>query len=201
METLRPSSSESLAFASAESDRNVVPSAIVICTGGTSPSDGSRRYKAVQCNSAGSLRALRISPAFSSRIAHPRSPRIPSAPTFARCRRSPAIDFTGYRQIPLTVPIACIETPTSLDTTRRQLSRTVRAHVLHLVGAIGAKGALKRTALRRRGRRQRLTALLARVFHGGHLLEQRRILLLTLGAGEQGRTRLHVAFARRERLI
>src|SRR5580704_9430301 len=182
MVTLRPSSSESLSPASAQSERNVVPSGIVICAGGTSHSAGSRRYTAAQCSRAGSLRALRISPAFSSRIAQPRSPWIPSAPTFARSKRSPAIDFTGYRQISLTVPITCIQIPSMSDATRRQLSRTVRTHVLHRVRAVGAEGALKGTALCGSRRSHRLATFLALVLDRGHHFEQRGVLLLAFGA-------------------
>src|SRR5215211_1553146 len=54
--------------------------------------------------SAGLIFAPRISPAFSSRKAHPRSPHSPRAPTPAVESRSPAIDFKGYRQTSLTLP-------------------------------------------------------------------------------------------------
>src|SRR6266481_2121319 len=98
--------------------------------------------------------------------------------------RSPAIDLTGYRQISLTVPITCIENSSTSDATRRQLSRTVRTHVLHFVRAVGTEGALERTALRRCWRCECLATLLALVLYGSHHFEQRRVLLLALCAGE-----------------
>src|ERR1700689_483874 len=98
--------------------------------------------------------------------------------------RSPAIDFTGYRQISLTVPITRIESPAASDAARCQLARTIRTHVFHFVRAIGTKGALKRAALRGCRRRERLGALLALVLDGGKRLEQHGVLLFALGAGE-----------------
>src|SRR5208282_6201089 len=115
--------------------------------------------------------------------------------------RSPAIDFTGYRQISLTAPITRIEYSSTSDATRCELPRTVRARVLVFVRAVRAEGALERTALSGGRGRQRLAALLALVLDGGHGLEQRGVLLLALGAGEQGGARLRVAFAGRQRLV
>src|ERR1051325_8435083 len=55
--------------------------------------------------SLGLIFAPRISPASSSRKAQPRSPHKPRAPTDAASKRSPAIDFKGYRQTSLTLPM------------------------------------------------------------------------------------------------
>src|SRR5271156_2718809 len=115
--------------------------------------------------------------------------------------RSPAIDFTGYRQISLTVPITRIEYPSASDAARRQLTRTIRTDVFHFVGAVGTKGALKRAALRGRRRRERLAALLALVLDGGQRLEQHRVRLFALGPGEQRSARLCIALVRGQRLI
>src|SRR5580658_2236602 len=115
--------------------------------------------------------------------------------------RSPAIDFTGYRQISLTVPITRIEYPSASDAARCQLARTIRAYVFHFVRAVGTKGALKRTALRGRRRRERPAALLALVLDGSQRLEQHRVLLFALCPGEQRSARLCIALIRRQRLI
>src|ERR1700689_1642060 len=115
--------------------------------------------------------------------------------------RSPAIDFTGYRQISLTVPITRIESPAASDAARCQLARTIRTHVLHFVRAVGTKGALKRAALRGRGGRERFGALLALVLDGGQRLEQYGVLLFALSPGEQRSARLCIALIRRQRLI
>src|SRR6266478_2736756 len=81
---------------------------------------------------------------------------------------------------------------------QRQLTRTVRTDVVVAISAIRAEGALERTAERIGLARHRLAALLALVLDRGHQLQQRRVLLLALGRGQQRLARFLILFLSRE---
>src|SRR5262245_62671219 len=85
--------------------------------------------------SPGSFLPPRISPAASSRTAHPRSPGRPAAPSVVRSMRSPPIDFTGYRHSSWTVPTivmpSCSIEPAPVARTRGRCYRHRMAVILH----------------------------------------------------------------------